>query len=95
MSLQAISRLNIASLVPIGGQTTFAKIAEQTGLEERAVRRLLRHAMTMRVFREPEPGVVAHTKASKVLTNPVANDWCRTGTHEMWPAATKVYLSYH
>ncbi|KAI1207204.1 sterigmatocystin 8-O-methyltransferase [Annulohypoxylon truncatum] len=90
VSLQAISRLKIASLVPIGGQTTFAKIAEQTGLDERAVRRLLRHAMTLRVFREPEPGVVAHTKVSKVLTNPVANDWCRAGTEEMWPAATKM-----
>ncbi|KAI1380126.1 sterigmatocystin 8-O-methyltransferase [Hypoxylon crocopeplum] len=83
VSLQAISRFKIASLVPIGGQTTFAKIAEQTGLEERVVRRLLRHAMMMRVFQEPEPGVVAHTKASKVLTNPAANDWCRTGTEEI------------
>ncbi|KAI0012208.1 sterigmatocystin 8-O-methyltransferase [Xylariaceae sp. FL0662B] len=90
VSLQAISRFRIASLVPVGGQTTFAKIAEQTGLEEHAVRRLLRHAMTMRVFQEPEPGVVAHTKVSKVLTNPVANDWCRTGTEELWPAATKM-----
>ncbi|KAI0892116.1 sterigmatocystin 8-O-methyltransferase [Annulohypoxylon nitens] len=89
VSLQAISRFKIASLVPIGGRTTFADIAEQTGLEEHAIRRLLRHAMTMRVFQEPEPGVVAHTKVSKVLTNPVANDWCWTGTGEIWPAATK------
>ncbi|KAI1443297.1 sterigmatocystin 8-O-methyltransferase [Annulohypoxylon stygium] len=90
VSLQAISRFKIASLVPIGGRTTFADIAEQTGLEEHAIRRLLRHAMTMRVFKEPEPGVVAHTKVSKVLTNPVANDWCWTGTGEIWPASTKM-----
>lgn len=90
VSLQAISRFNIANFVPPGGQTTFAEIAKQTGLEEQAIRRVLRHAMTMRVFREPEPGVVAHTQASKTLVNPVANDWMGCGTDEMWPAATKV-----
>lgn len=46
--------------------------------------------MTMRVFHEPEPGIVAHTQASKVLMDPVANDWMGCGTEEMWPAATKV-----
>ncbi|XDG04424.1 hypothetical protein ABKA04_004039 [Annulohypoxylon sp. FPYF3050] len=57
-TVDAISRFKIASLVPIGGRTTFADIAEQTGLEEHAIRRLLRHAMAMRVFKEPEPGVM-------------------------------------
>lgn len=90
MSLQAISRFHIAKLVPSGGQTTYTEIAKQTGLEEQAVRRVLRHAMTMRVFREPEPGVVAHTQASKALMDPVANDWMGCGTDEMWPAAEKV-----
>lgn len=90
VSLQAISRFHIADLVPPGGKTTFADIAKQTGLEEQAVRRVLRHAITMRVFREPEPGVVAHTQASKALMDPVANDWVGCGTDEMWPAATKV-----
>lgn len=90
MSLQAISRLDIARLVPSGGQTTFAEIAKKTGLGEQAIRQLLRHAMTMRVFREPEPGAVAHTQASKALMDPVANDWVGCGTEEMWPAATKV-----
>lgn len=90
VSLQAISRFNIAKLVPAGGHTTFGDIAKQTGLEEHAVHRVLRHAMTMRVFREPEPGLVAHTQASKALVDPVANDWVDCGAHEMWPSATKV-----
>ncbi|KAF7527536.1 hypothetical protein G7054_g10430 [Neopestalotiopsis clavispora] len=90
VSLQAISRFNMASLVPAGGQTTYANIAEQTGLDERSVRRVIRHAITMRVFREPEPGVVAHTQASKALTNPIANDWVSCGTEEMWPASSKM-----
>ncbi|KAI1873154.1 uncharacterized protein JN550_003407 [Neoarthrinium moseri] len=90
VSLQAISRFKIASLVPAGGQTTYANIAKETGLDERAVRRIIRHAITMRVFREPEPGIIAHTQASKALTNPIANDWVSCGTEEMWPASAKM-----
>ncbi|KAF3005265.1 hypothetical protein E8E14_006481 [Neopestalotiopsis sp. 37M] len=90
VSLQAISRFKMASLVPAGGQTTYANIAKETGLDERSVRRVIRHAVTMRVFREPEPGVVAHTQASKALTNPIANDWVSCGTEEMWPASSKM-----
>jgi hypothetical protein len=82
-------------MIPPGGQTSYGDIAEQTGLSEQIVLRLLRHAMTMRVFREPEPGMVAHTKVSKTLANPVMNDWLRIGTEEMWPAATKVCNRFH
>ncbi|KAH8897336.1 S-adenosyl-L-methionine-dependent methyltransferase, partial [Thozetella sp. PMI_491] len=89
---QAITRFGIANLVPASGRATFAEIAEriQPPVPEQMVARLLRHAMTMHVFCEPEPGVVAHTKASKLLTNPTMNDWLRAGTHEMWPAATRL-----
>ncbi|KAH0592951.1 hypothetical protein MHUMG1_09197 [Metarhizium humberi] len=87
VSLQAISRFKIAELVPLGGRTTFASIAQEIGLGERTVRRLLRHATTMRVFHEPEPGVLVHTKASKLLRDPVANAWLLCGTEEMWPAS--------
>ncbi|KAI2602759.1 S-adenosyl-L-methionine-dependent methyltransferase [Hypoxylon sp. NC1633] len=90
VSLQAIARFNIASMVPLGGQATFAEISSQTGLDERHVRRLLRHATTMRVFCEPQPGVITHTKASKMLASSEGNDWLRVGTEEMWPAATKM-----
>lgn len=88
--LQAISRFNIASLVPDGGQVSYAEIARQTPLSELTVKRLLRHAITMRVFRETEAGLVAHTSASKFMTIPFVNDWVRTGTGEMYPAASKV-----
>lgn len=88
--MQLISRHNIAGIVPPGGQISFAEIAKHTGLGEPTVRRILRHAMTMRIFREPEPGMVAHTKVSKMLAIPHVNDWQYTGSHEMWPAAAKV-----
>lgn len=76
-------------MVPAGGKTSFAEIAKQTGLTEQLVGRILRHAMTMRIFHEPEPGIVAHTRASKILTDPLTNNWLRVGTEEMWSASTK------
>ncbi|KAI1778087.1 O-methyltransferase-domain-containing protein [Hypoxylon cercidicola] len=88
--LQAISSLGIASIVPSGGQVTFEEISKEVGLNEHMVKRILRHAMTMRVFREPVPGMVAHTKVSKVLTKPYINDWMRTATEDVWPTATKM-----
>jgi hypothetical protein len=86
---QAIVHFNIAAMVPAGGRVSFADIAKQTPLTEQMVGRLLRHAMTMRIFCEPEPGYVGHTQASKILADPIGRDWLRVGTEEMWPASTK------
>lgn len=88
--LQAIARFGIAKMVPIGGKIPFSSIAEKTGLTEDMTRRLLRFAMTMRIFREPEPGFVAHTKASTVLSDDNMNSWLGAGTEEMWPAAVRM-----
>uniref|UniRef100_A0A8H7K376 O-methyltransferase domain-containing protein n=1 Tax=Bionectria ochroleuca TaxID=29856 RepID=A0A8H7K376_BIOOC len=88
--LGAIAEFKIADLVPSNGQVSFGEIASATPMTERMIARLLRHAMTMRVFHEPEPGMVAHTSASKVLSHSAANDWLHSGTREMWPAATKM-----
>ncbi|KAK4172414.1 6-hydroxytryprostatin B O-methyltransferase [Triangularia setosa] len=88
--MQAIARYGIANIVPPGGQSSFKEIGKQSGLGEQMVRRLLRHAMTMRIFCEPEPGVVAHTQASRMLASPQMRAWMTIGTGEMWPAATKL-----
>ncbi|KAJ8130027.1 hypothetical protein O1611_g3604 [Lasiodiplodia mahajangana] len=87
--LGAIAEFKIADLVPSHGRVSFGEIAAKTPLTESMTARILRHAMTMRVFQEPEPGMVAHTSASKVLSHSPANDWLQSGTREMWPAATK------
>lgn len=52
--------------------------------------RIIRHAITMHIFYEPKPGMVAHTRASKMLANPDMRDWARAGTEELGPAAGKV-----
>lgn len=77
-------------MIPAGGQISFEEIAEKTGLEKNAVRRLVQHAMTMRILREPEPGVVAHTQVSKFLTIPYINTWAEFESRDTWPGATRV-----
>jgi len=70
---------------------SFAEIAKQTTLTEQMVGRIIRHAAaTMHVFCEPEPGMVAHTKASRMLAGPEMTDWMRAGTEELGSAAGKV-----
>jgi hypothetical protein len=60
-------------MVPAGGRVRYEDIAKVTGLEEQMIRRLLRHAMALRIFHEPEPGMVAHTQASKLLIRSEVN----------------------
>ncbi|TRX91994.1 hypothetical protein FHL15_007091 [Xylaria flabelliformis] len=88
--LQAIAEFNIADMVPPNGRTTFSEIAKQTSMSEDMTARILRHAMTMRIFHEPVPGFVAHTAASKALYQSANNVWLSVITKEMWPAATKM-----
>ncbi|KAM7195870.1 6-hydroxytryprostatin B O-methyltransferase [Rhypophila sp. PSN 637] len=90
VSFQAIARYNIAAIVPPHGSTSFADLGSRTGLGTQMTSRLLRHAMTMRIFHEPTPGTVSHTRASRMLASPEMNAWMRIGTGEMWPAATKM-----
>lgn len=89
---QFISHLGIAEMVPPGGQISFKEIAAKTGLNEQIIGRVLRFAITMRVFHEPERGMLAHTKVSKAITDSSVNDWLKTASRDLWPAATKVTL---
>ncbi|KAF4629778.1 hypothetical protein G7Y89_g8370 [Cudoniella acicularis] len=88
--LQVIAHFDIAKLIPPGDRLSFAEIAKQTPLTEQMVGRIIRHAVTMRIFHEPEPGIVAHTKASRMLANPDIRDWTRAGTEELGPAGGKL-----
>lgn len=92
---QAITRFRMADQVPPGGQRSFADIAKSINLDEQSVTRLLRHAMTMRIFCEPTPGMVAHTNISKLLRTPCVRDWMSVAVEEIWPTATTVRVIYH
>ncbi|KAI1660016.1 sterigmatocystin 8-O-methyltransferase [Daldinia decipiens] len=90
VSIDTICRFHIADMIPAGGQVSFGEIAEKTGLDKLLVRRLLRHAMAMRILREPEPGMVAHTKVSQFLTIPYINAWVNFENKDTWPACTRI-----
>jgi hypothetical protein len=95
ISLQAIYRFQLATSFPSGeDEATFAEISRASGLAEADLRRILRHAMTNHIFREPRKGVVAHTAASKMLAvNPLMHQWVGMVSEEMWPSAARVRKS--
>lgn len=95
ISLQAIYRFGLATSFPVGkDEATFAEIAESSRLHESYVRRILRHAMSYRIFCEPREGIVAHTAASEMLANNHSmREWVGMVSEEMWPAATRVRCS--
>ncbi|KAJ5825967.1 Sterigmatocystin 8-O-methyltransferase [Penicillium riverlandense] len=90
VSLHFIQQFNIAQLVPTGGKTTtFAVLAKQCGLPEADVRRLLRHAMSIRVFDEPRDNEVVHTRASMLLRQEGIHGWIGSTCENSWVAATR------
>jgi hypothetical protein len=89
--MQAIVRFDIAGQVPLDGNSiTYASLASRVGLDEQTLRRLIRHAITMRIFTEKSPDSVSHTSVSKKLIDAPMRAWLETGSKELWPAATKV-----
>jgi hypothetical protein len=68
--MDAVCRFLIVDMIPPDGQSSSKEISKKSGLDEALVRCLVRHAMTMRMPREPEPGMVAHTKIFKFMTIP-------------------------
>ncbi|EJD50942.1 O-methyltransferase [Auricularia subglabra TFB-10046 SS5] len=88
LSLQAVYRFRLAQAVPVDGDISFDDIAKASNVDVVNVKRILRHAMTNRVFREPRAGYVAHTAASRaLLDNPTLNDWVGLCTSDFFPAA--------
>jgi hypothetical protein len=77
-----------AKSFPVGETATYTQISEKVGLDELNLRRLLRHAMTNRIFKEVSPGVVAHTAASKILAQDQAmEDWVGFCTEDLFPVS--------
>ncbi|KAH8800400.1 O-methyltransferase [Xylogone sp. PMI_703] len=68
LPLAAIHRWNIANLVPLDSSISYADLSTQSHISEPLLRRILRHAMTSRLFRELDAGQrVAHSPTSALL----------------------------
>ncbi|KFX93081.1 hypothetical protein V490_05014 [Pseudogymnoascus sp. VKM F-3557] len=88
LSLKAVSQFKLANAFPVGSTATFAELSKAANVDEMNIRRLLRHAMTNRIFKEVEPGVVAHTAASKTLAeDDLLQDWVGYCVQDLWPSA--------
>ena len=89
-SRHAIDRFKLYQIIPVDGSKTYEELAWATMLPVKTLRRILRHAMSQRIFCEPQPGVVAHTQASRLLAEDVhVRDYFGTVCQEVWPAATR------
>ena len=89
--LKFIAHYDVAHRVPIDGEITFKELASITGVEQGALSRILRFGIANRIFREPRPGVIAHSAASRqILEDEAMAAWVAAGVDEMWPAAVKV-----
>ncbi|KNG81606.1 hypothetical protein ANOM_010133 [Aspergillus nomiae NRRL 13137] len=89
IALHFIQQFNIAHLVPPNGTITFLTLSAQCNVPEADVRRLLRHAMTIRVFDEPAESEVAHTRASMLLRQEGFHGWIGSTCANSWPGATR------
>ncbi|KAH7076820.1 S-adenosyl-L-methionine-dependent methyltransferase [Paraphoma chrysanthemicola] len=90
VTIEGVCRYKIPDMITAGDKITFDEISERTGLAKHAVRRLVRHAITMRIFDEPEHEVITHSKISKFLTIPYVNGWVEFEGRDTWPATTRI-----
>ncbi|KAK6063754.1 O-methyltransferase [Seiridium cupressi] len=58
---------NLAAKVTVGGEITFAGLSAGVGMDNGALSRILRLRIAFSVFREPRPGVVAHSAAPRQI----------------------------
>lgn len=66
--LEALYRWNIPKHVPLEGEISFGNLARRVGIDEPNLRRIVRYVIVWhRIFRESQPGFVAHSAASRLL----------------------------
>ncbi|KAM7191003.1 O-methyltransferase [Rhypophila sp. PSN 637] len=91
LALQVINHFGIAKLVPVDSSITLAELQEKTSLDAINLARIIRLAMTNGIFREPSPGVVAHTAASRVLAEDGDLEaWIGFNAEDIFPASAHV-----
>lgn len=88
VSVKAILRFKLDQSFEVGSSTDFKKMSEFSGLNERNVRRIVRHGIiNHRFFREDEPGVVTHSSLTAILVkDQAARNSLVVELDEFWPA---------
>lgn len=91
MYLKLITHFDLAHKVPVNGAITFTDLAGGVGINEVALRCILRLGIAHRIFQEPKPGVISHSAASRqIADDPRLASWVGSNVDDMWPAAERV-----
>lgn len=91
MSLHTIIRFDICKAFPVDRNATFEEIGQYCSLPTSDVVRILRHAMTYYIFSEPQPGVVSHTAASRMLAEDgPLKSWIGCALDALTPASVRM-----
>ena len=94
-SLRWLTHFRVPQAIPLVGSMTYAQLAATCEVDESYLRRVLRFAMTNRLFYEPTSDEVAHTSFSAVLvTDPATRAWVEYTLQESFPACTKTLEAY-
>lgn len=91
IAFHTIYRFGIATSFSIDEEVPYRHISEVCGLNEPVLRRILRFAMTIHIFKETRAGLVAHTATSKLMAQkPVVREYIGLVCEELWPSACRV-----
>lgn len=80
--------------MPLDKPISLSELETKTSLDSTNLARILRHAMTNYIFCEPQPGLIAHTAASRKLAEDHAlQDWVGFNSEDIFPSAANVLKS--
>ncbi|KAF2111944.1 O-methyltransferase-domain-containing protein [Lophiotrema nucula] len=69
VSLHAITRFGLAKTFPADATSTPEEIAKKSGMHPDDTKQMLNHALTLGLFQQPKPGVIAHTASTQAIIN--------------------------
>jgi hypothetical protein len=91
--LHALYHYRIPQALHVGEEASFEELAERCNLNVRDLRRLVRHAISNRIFKEARKGLIQHTAISKLMAeDPLFRDYIGVGTEEVWAASVQVSI---
>jgi hypothetical protein len=85
-----LSKFDIAQALGVDECVSYAELGKRCGLLESETRRLVRGAIALRFFDEPEADKVRHNAASLALATPAAAAWVKSTLRNSAPSAMKL-----
>ena len=88
--MQVIVGFGVDTKFPVLEEVAYSTISSACGLNEPVLRRILRHAITKHIYREPCTYFVVHTATSRLLVeDPQLRERVNFSTKEKWQASSQ------